>query len=201
MSEPSIDQQFSDFLSLPFLLRRAYLLPFILNSFFLLTILPGSERKIDRIEDRLAGIENVLESLAQKLGSLDLKGSPSDSSTRQSKSSRVGKSPSSITEVNAPSPAPFEGETTLNSQSEVVRGYLERAVVNTPSIGSNSQVQAALATLQNMARRQNQVQPMVPDVQLFQHKAPSDVDMSQFKRPPWDAVIDLLERATGMVPC
>ena len=31
-----------------------------------------SEKKIDRIEDRLAGIENVLAALASRLGNLDL---------------------------------------------------------------------------------------------------------------------------------
>ncbi|ORY11063.1 fungal-specific transcription factor domain-domain-containing protein [Clohesyomyces aquaticus] len=156
------------------------------------------ERKIDRIEDRLSGIENVLESLAAKLGNLDIRGrSPSVSSTLPSRPSRAGgKSPNCIPEVDVSSPAPFEGNTALNSQSEFARDYLERAVVNIPSIGSNPQVQAALTTLQTMVRRQNLPVEVKPELPLFVHKAPSDVDMSLLERPPWEAVNNLLEKAT-----
>ncbi|KAF2472790.1 fungal-specific transcription factor domain-containing protein [Lindgomyces ingoldianus] len=153
------------------------------------------ERKIDRIEDRLAGIENVLESLAAKLGNLDIKSETSEPSTTQSKSSRIGRSPNSSAEVNAPSPAPFEGETTLNTQSTFARDYLERTVVNT-SIGQNPQVKAALTSLQSMVKRQNQNVTSKTDAPLFVHKAASDVNISQLERPPWEAASDVLDKAT-----
>jgi hypothetical protein len=76
-----------------------------------------SEKKIDRIEDRLAGIENVLESLAAKLGDLDLRKDAAESSS-QSRSSRRGiaRSPGGPL-MEASTPAPFEGETAMDSQS------------------------------------------------------------------------------------
>ncbi|KAJ4364697.1 hypothetical protein N0V83_009294 [Neocucurbitaria cava] len=100
-----------------------------------------SEKKIDRIEDRLSGIENVLEALASKLGNLDLRGDSAESSS-QSRSSRTG----AIADTGTP--APFEGETTINSQSDYAREFLAQAVGSTPSIGHNAEVKSALAALE-----------------------------------------------------
>jgi hypothetical protein len=74
------------------------------------------EKKIDRIEDRLSGIENVLESLAAKLGNLDLRRDSTETSTRSSRKG-TGRSPGSAEE--AATPAPFEGETTIVRESNV----------------------------------------------------------------------------------
>jgi hypothetical protein len=155
-----------------------------------------SEKKIDRIEDRLASIEHVLESLSHKLGSLDLRAEFEHSS--QSKSTiAVSRSPRSNSEVNAAIPA-FEGETTINRQSEFARELLEQAVGNTPSIGQNAEIKAALTSLQNMVTRHS-ANPNTIAASLtypFSNKALAEVDHTKLERPPWDSVSDIIDKAS-----
>jgi hypothetical protein len=156
-----------------------------------------SEKKIDRIEDRLAGIEQVLENLAAKLGNLDIQSSHTEQSS-QTKSSRVGKSPKSLSEADiVPSNAtPFEGETGFNSQSGLARDFLEQAVGNTPSIVRNADIQAALTSLQDMVAHQAQKKSTtnIQTMPQFTH-ALTDIDPVDLERPPWDVVEDVLEEA------
>ncbi|KAI4948530.1 hypothetical protein J4E91_005954 [Alternaria rosae] len=155
---------------------------------------PFSEKKIDRIEDRLAGIENVLASLATKLGSLDLQKDSQESSS-QSRSSRVGptRSPGSAL-VEAPTPAPFEGESSINSQSDYAREMLAQAIGSTPSIGQNEEVKLALTALSEMVSQHGQ-NPTSSNW-LINHSL-SDIDPSKLERPPWDTACYALEKASG----
>ncbi|KAF2708656.1 hypothetical protein K504DRAFT_467892 [Pleomassaria siparia CBS 279.74] len=156
------------------------------------------EKKIDRIEDRLAGIEQVLENLASKLGNLDMnKDSTEQSSQTRSRSSKMGRSPNSTTVSDVlTGGASFEGETTFNTQSEFARDLLEQAVGNTPSIVQNPDIKAALTSLQDMVVRQDQkkstsnVQPQPS----FTHAIP-DVDPAKLERPPWKVVEEVLNQA------
>ncbi|PSN71517.1 hypothetical protein BS50DRAFT_518657 [Corynespora cassiicola Philippines] len=144
------------------------------------------ERKIDRIEDRLAGIENVLELLAAKLGNLDLQKDVEQQSSQRS--SKVGRSP------HASTPAPFEGETTMTVQSEFARELLKQAVDSTPSIEHNAEVKAALTSLQDMvSRAQNTGAPRLE--QPFFKESFAELDPSKLERPPWEAVIEVLDKA------
>ncbi|KAF2193182.1 hypothetical protein K469DRAFT_730100 [Zopfia rhizophila CBS 207.26] len=153
----------------------------------------ADEKKIDRIEDRLASIETVLENLAAKLANLDIRKDSQDQNG-QSGPSRVGRSPNCISEDTTDSPAPFEGETTLNTQSEYARHLLERAVINTPSIGQNSEIKAALTSLQSMVNRQN-IPTDKDEARFFKNLAP-ETALSKLERPPWDAVNEVLDKAT-----
>jgi uncharacterized coiled-coil protein SlyX len=158
-----------------------------------------SEKKIDRIEDRLAGIEQVLENLAAKLGNLDIQNSHTEQSS-QTKSSRVGKSPKSLSEavIITSNSTPFEGETAFNSQSGLARDFLEQAVGNTPSIVLNADIQAALTSLQDMVAQQAQ-RKSTTNIQTMPHftHALTDIDPAKLERPPWDAVEDVLEMASS----
>lgn len=136
----------------------------------------------------------MLETLTVKLGSLDTQKDHAEQSS-QSKSSRVGKSPNSSTDVHSNTPAPFEGETALNAQSEYARELLERAVGSTPSIGQNSEIQAALASLQGMVSKQNQSISTKHETQPFFTKTLADVDATKLERPPWEAVSDAIDSA------
>jgi hypothetical protein len=155
-----------------------------------------SEKKIDRIEDRLASIEHVLESLSNKLGNLDLKGEFEHSS--QSRSAiAVTRSPRSNSEANVATPA-FEGETTINRQSEFARELLEHAVGSTPSIEQNVEIKAALTSLQNMVTRQS-ANPNTITASLtypFSNKALAEVDHTKLERPPWDLVNEVIDKAS-----
>ncbi|KAF2870538.1 fungal-specific transcription factor domain-containing protein [Massariosphaeria phaeospora] len=152
--------------------------------------------KIDRIEERLGGIEQVLESLAAKLGSLSLSRVSTEPSS-QSQSSKVARSPIPTSELDPGTPAPFEGETTLNRQSEFARNLLERAVGNVPSVEQNAEVKSALISLQEMVSRKGQyiTAAQAESLPLF-NKSLSEIDASKLERPPWHIVEDVLEKGT-----
>jgi hypothetical protein len=154
-----------------------------------------SEKKIDRIEDRLAGIENVLASLASKLSDLDLRRDPIENSS-QSRSSRkgVGRSPGMLDEASTP--APFEGETTISSQSGYVRELLAKAVGSTPSIEQNAEVKSALTALNDLVARQGQiVSSSSSSVSALINRSLADVDPEKLTKPPWDTVTAMVAKA------
>ncbi|KAF2676907.1 hypothetical protein K458DRAFT_424397 [Lentithecium fluviatile CBS 122367] len=157
------------------------------------------EKKIDRIEDRLAGIESVLESLATKLSNLDLHRDQSEQSSQSRSRNLTGRSPRSTSDANnVPTPAPFEGETTINRQSEFARELLEQAVGSTPSIGQNAEIKAALTSLQDMVTRQGQYTNTMTasSTHPFFNRALVDIDPSKLERPPWEVVEDVIEKAS-----
>lgn len=163
-----------------------------------------SEKKIDRIEDRLSGIENVLAKLASKLGDMDLQTESTERSS-QSRPSRTGsrvnsgKSPTLPTETA--SPAPFEGETAINSQSGYARELLAKVVGNIPSIGQNEEIKSALSALEDIVTRQGHVTVSTTSTtSSLINRALSDVDPAKLDRPPWLSVKEMLEKALGK-PC
>lgn len=151
------------------------------------------EKKIDRIEDRLAGIEIVLEKLANKLGNLDIQNA--DTGTH-SRSSKTGRSPHSSTDVHADTPAPFEGDTSMNIQSEFARELLEKAVGSTPSIGQNAEIKAALNMLQDMVSKQNTLKSTTSDPQPFLSRDLSGINAAKLPHPPWKVSKEILDNAS-----
>lgn len=137
----------------------------------------------------------MLENLAAKLGTLDLcKDSSEQNSQARPKSGRSPNSNSDVTAVD--SPAQFEGETTLNTQSGLARDLLERALVSTPAIGDNSEIKAALKSLQNLVTKQKN--PSKTSEYSYQWNPPSGLDGSQLELPPWESVESVLEKALRM---
>jgi hypothetical protein len=156
-----------------------------------------SEKKIDRIEDRLSGIEQILERLATKLADLELPKHQKTEQTSQSKStSKTSRSPHSSIDVHNSTPAPFEGETALNAQSEVARALLLQAVGNTPSMRQNTEVQATLASLKELVSKQNQSTSTTNEPQPFFNKSLADIDATKLDRPPWEAASDVIDKAS-----
>ncbi|KAF1976609.1 fungal-specific transcription factor domain-containing protein [Bimuria novae-zelandiae CBS 107.79] len=152
------------------------------------------EKKIDRIEDRLVGIEHLLEALSRKLYNLDLKTEHESSS--QSKS-RIGTSRSPHS-GSGTIPTPFEGETTINRQSEFARELLEQAVGSTPSIIENAEIKAALTSLQDMVTRQGvHTNTMTTSSSFpFSNKSLAELDHTQLERPPWEIVNEVIDKAS-----
>ncbi|KAF3052369.1 hypothetical protein E8E11_011025 [Didymella keratinophila] len=157
------------------------------------------EKKIDRIEDRLSGIENVLSRLASKLGNIDLQ---TDSAERSSQSrpsrvgSRVGSGKSPPLGTDATTPAPFEGETAINSQSGYARALLTKVVGDTPSIGQNAEIKSALSALGDIVKGQEHITVSTTSTtNSLINRALQDLDPGKLERPPWPAVKEMLERA------
>jgi hypothetical protein len=141
----------------------------------------------------------VLEALATKLGNLDLsKGSDKASPNSNSRSSKSGNASNANTDTVPETPAPFEGETTMNSQSEYARELLEKAVGSTPSMGQNAEVKAALTSLQGMVSKQNQPILTTNEPQPLINRALAAIDSTTLERPSWDQIEDILEQATSM---
>lgn len=159
------------------------------------SLMDNSEKKIDRIEDRLAGIENVLANLATKLNDLDLHRDPTEHSS-QSRSSRkgVGRSPSTFEE--APTPAPFEGETTIRNQSGYARELLAKAVGSTPSIEQNAEVKSALAALGDLVAG-NTTASTGTIMHPLINRSLADIDPAKLDKPPLEVVNEILRIACG----
>jgi hypothetical protein len=156
-----------------------------------------SEKKIDRIEDRLTGIENVLESLASKLSNLDLqRSSPVNSDQSRSSGIETGRSHRASTEP--PTSAPFEGETALNSQSDYARELLAQAIGSTPSIGQNEEVKSALYALNELVTRQGQVTaPTTSGSQALIDRSLADTDPEKLDSPSWEIISEVLDKASS----
>ncbi|KAF2025655.1 hypothetical protein EK21DRAFT_75922 [Setomelanomma holmii] len=154
------------------------------------------EKKIDRIEDRLAGIENVLESLATKLGNLDLRRGSMDDST-PSRSSRTGTGRSPNPPVEATTPAPFEGETTMIVQSDYARELLSQAVSSKPSVGQSEEVRSALLALDELVKLQGTVSmPTASTNAELINRSLAEVNSEHLEKPPWDVVSYVVEKAS-----
>jgi hypothetical protein len=98
--------------------------------------------------------------------------------------------------TEATTPAPFEGETAINSQSGYARELLTKVVGNTPSIGQNEEIKSALSALGDIVTRQGHVTvPTTSTTNSLINRALSDVDAGKLERPPWSAVKEMLERA------
>jgi hypothetical protein len=166
-----------------------------------------SEKKIDRIEDRLSGIENVLSRLASKLGDLDLQTDATERSSQSRPSrvgSRVGSGKSPTLATDATTPAPFEGETAINSQSGYARALLTKVVGDTPSIGQNAEIKSALSALGDIVKGQEHITVSTTSTtNSLINRALQDLDPGKLERPPWPAVKEMLERALSRLqrPC
>ncbi|CAI6230604.1 unnamed protein product [Periconia digitata] len=153
------------------------------------------EKKIDRIEDRLAGIEHVLEKLATRLSNVDISHDVLEPASQAKSRISSGRSAS---ETNAGTPAPFEGETTLNRQSVFARELLEQAVGSTPSMEQNADIKDALSSLQDMVTRQGHYTNAIPASfsQPYFNRSLADIDATKLEIPPWDVASEVLDKGS-----
>ncbi|PVI00035.1 hypothetical protein DM02DRAFT_614634 [Periconia macrospinosa] len=153
------------------------------------------EKKIDRIEDRLSGIEHVLERLAARLSNVDISRDLAEPACQSKSRVSSGRSQS---ETNSGTPAPFEGETTLNRQSVFARELLEHAVGSTPSMEQNAAIKDALSSLQDMVTRQGQYTNSMPVsfAQPYFNRSLAEIDATKLEKPPWDMASEVLDKAS-----
>lgn len=160
-----------------------------------------SEKKIDRLEDRLASIENLLYTLVSNSQSTNAHAA-SKEQTRGTQSP-LNPSPGSIspTEADVPTPALFEGETGLNTQSDYVRDLLVQVVGEMPSVGQNADVQEALTALEELVGRQKLERgPTISTYQQSIDRSLEGTDPARLERPPWSVVRAAIDKATGCWP-
>lgn len=151
-----------------------------------------SEEKIDRFEDRLAGIENALNDFASRYDNLNVR----INSTKRDSRSRLAESAerSQTTKAGGPTPAFFEGETGINRQSDYARELLTHAVEDMPSIGQNAEIKTALSALKQLVTEQGRVaRSSHPGPQSLDRC--SGFDSSKLNQPPWNVVEEAIEKA------
>ncbi|RYN28409.1 hypothetical protein AA0113_g6191 [Alternaria arborescens] len=106
----------------------------------------SSEKKIDGLDDRLTNIENALASIASKLENNQTPSASRESFSQiRTQQSRLF---DSIVVPAVETPAHFEGKTGNNTQSDYVRNLLVQVVGETPSVGQNAEVKAALTAME-----------------------------------------------------
>lgn len=140
----------------------------------------NSEKKIDRIEDRLTGIEEALKRLTINLSQHQ---GPDTSSPGAQIQSERGTSTDPDAYANVEGYSLFEGDTALNSHSEFAKDVVERAVSDSPSTGQNAAIASALRSLQGIVNIATGQSTKSNDGTLLARRRPcslSDVSYSSF---------------------
>ncbi|KAJ6280605.1 fungal-specific transcription factor domain-containing protein [Bipolaris maydis] len=147
------------------------------------------EKKIDRLESRLANIETVLAKIASKLEIKDAYTVFDEHVIRTESSSTQLNEKSSVIEAESTTPTPFEGETGMNRQSDYVRELLVQVVGQTPSMDQNIEVKAALTALEELVTPSNHgdISPKLDTQQLADRSIPR-TDSAKLEQPPWSVV-------------
>jgi len=121
-----------------------------------------------------------------------------DGASSPSRSTRVGASKRSTeTTTGTTTPAPFEGETTINSQSDYARELLAQAIGEMPSIEQNAEIRTALAALKELVNQQSQVSTSL-NPRISREFA--DYDPAKLDRPPLDVVETVFDTACSQYP-
>lgn len=158
----------------------------------------GSEKKIDRLESRLANIETVLAKIASKLEIKDAYTVFDEHVIRTESSSTQLNEKSSVIEAESTTPTPFEGETGMNRQSDYVRELLVQVVGQTPSMDQNIEVKAALTALEELVTPSNHgdISPKLDTQQLADRSIPR-TDSAKLEQPPWSVVKVAMDKVLG----
>jgi hypothetical protein len=157
----------------------------------------SSEKKIDGLDDRLTNIENALASIASKL---------ENNQTHSASGESVGqiRRPQSrlfdsIVVPAVKTPACFEGKTGNNTQSDYVRNLLVQVVGETPSVGQNAEVRAALTAMEELVIRHNQDTGLTTSLNPpLLDRSLDSVDSETLGRPPWEVVTSVLDKALSL---
>jgi hypothetical protein len=97
--------------------------------------------------------------------------------------------------VEPTTPAPFEGETAITSQSDYARELLAQAIGSTPSIDQNEEVKSALLALNELVPRPGQITASPAPANQPLIRSLAGVDPEKLERPPWQAVSHVLDLA------
>jgi hypothetical protein len=160
------------------------------------------EKKIDGLDNRLTNIENALASIASKLENNQTPAASgewvSQVKTPQSRlSDRIV-----VPESEVKTPAHFEGKTGNNTQSDYVRDLLVHVVGETPSVGQNAEVRAALTAPGELVTRHNHETSLTTSLnQPLLDRSLTGIDSATVAQPPWEMVRFVLNKALGCSVC
>lgn len=147
-----------------------------------------SEKKIDRIEERLGSLESTLKSIATSLSRGNLSSLP----TPSHEVSFRARDESPLEEDTTPA---FEGESSLTAQSVFATEYLSSAVGD-GSFTQSQDMNAALQSLRSLVSRQN-IKSAVYAPRFRSRKGQATFSPTSLKLPPLDAVMDCMRKGEG----
>ncbi|KAL2813191.1 hypothetical protein BDW59DRAFT_167593 [Aspergillus cavernicola] len=154
------------------------------------------EKKIDNIDERLGGIEQILLELKASLGSnpgAQMCSHATPVSRHMSPSVRDYTSRDAMDQQEPKNG--FDGNSLMASQSVYARDFLETAVSRSPLQMSVSKVNAALSTLKQLVSMQDNQVSSVREVQSSKPKPLSGCDLRELTMPPVHVVLPLLRTA------
>jgi hypothetical protein len=152
-------------------------------------LISSSEQKIDRLEERLGGIEKLLQTLVQAT-----KNPPNHGHSRPSSAAFT---PAASTSVVGPTPQveQFEGESSLVAHSKQAHEALQRLLESAPiTIRNDPNTVNALASLKNLLEEHRSEAPSLN--LLSQDGSPQDSLYTDL--PPREDVLELLAYVEGM---
>ncbi|KAL2843158.1 hypothetical protein BJY01DRAFT_197527 [Aspergillus pseudoustus] len=157
------------------------------------------ERKIDHIDERLGGIEQILRELKAGLGS-----SPSAGAQSYANATPVSRhiSPSAQDYHSNPQEAMDQQESKtgfdggmMATQSAYASKFLETAVSRSPVQKSASKINAALATLKQLVNIQGNHVSSAHERRIPKQKPLSGCDLGELSMPPIHVVLPMLRKA------
>lgn len=164
-----------------------------------------SEKKIDRLEDRLEGIEQALLSLAAKMDrsvqavpdAQPGQANPPPPLNLVDRRRRRGPAPHA-----PPAAAPYEGTTGLTTQSDEARMLLLHTVNETPSVRHDARIRAALRALEELASQRDPENDAVPTPATLIDRSPAETDGNgaPAPQPPWAVVKVAVDKALSLPP-
>lgn len=178
----------------------------------------NSEKKIEIIDQRLAGIEHLLRDLTVNHGSNNKTPFQQEEETRSRVSSSdafheerkeqnrlpllPATTPGTASRAESPlrnktSPE-FEGEPSTSAHSAYASELFEKVVVKTPLAEHSPEMMNALSALKDIVERQKLPSSVHTLRFAGQKPAAAKVDFSKLEMPPLNVVLALLKNAKGM---
>lgn len=164
-----------------------------------------SERKIERVEQRLASIEDMLSNLTMLTASLSLSGTPGQVSGTTTAPNHASPSVDSSTAYEATSVdeengETFEGNSSMTAHTAFASEFLQQAVTS-PSFSQklSPDIKNALESLRQMVQLQGQ--KAIYHESRFSHPRPVPKVLGQSPLPPIDIVLRLLREIKSQLHC
>ncbi|KAL4867487.1 hypothetical protein BDV12DRAFT_119962 [Aspergillus spectabilis] len=152
------------------------------------------EKKIDNIDERLGGIEQILRELKAGLGT-----NPRALIYHHATPVSRHMSPSAHDSKDAmdqqESKTGFEGNSLMAAQSAYASDFLQTAVSRSPLQMSVSKINTALSTLKQLVSFQDSHDSSARELRFSKKKPLSGCDPREFNMPPVQAVLSLLRKA------
>ncbi|KAL6233937.1 hypothetical protein BDW75DRAFT_176375 [Aspergillus navahoensis] len=158
------------------------------------------EKKIDNIDERLGGIEQVLRELKLSLGSgtgTQIRAHSAPISRPLSPSAQGYTASPQEAMDQAQSKTGFDGNSLMATQSAYASDFLQTAVSRSLLPIPDSRINAALSTLKQLVNMQDNLASSSRELVLPKHNRLTDCNPRELTMPPMNAIIPLLRRATG----